>query len=143
MSKPEFVYVTYIETTPEKLWQALTSRDILTAVLRLDRSAIRTGRSARPLPWSRAAKTTDVGEILGADPPQRLSYTFNHVLNDGMRQEQASKVVFILEPYGDLVKPMPSPTRDLQTASCWLRPELGGLPSSPISRACWNPGRRW
>ena len=25
MSKPEFVYVTYIETTPEKLWEALTN----------------------------------------------------------------------------------------------------------------------
>ena len=24
MSKPEFVYTTYIETTPEKLWHALT-----------------------------------------------------------------------------------------------------------------------
>ena len=24
MSKPSFVYVTYINTTPEKLWQALT-----------------------------------------------------------------------------------------------------------------------
>ena len=24
MSKPEFVYITYIETTPEKLWHALT-----------------------------------------------------------------------------------------------------------------------
>ena len=27
MSKPEFVYVTYIETTPEKLWEALTNGD--------------------------------------------------------------------------------------------------------------------
>ena len=27
MSKPEFVYTTYIETTPEKLWQALTSSE--------------------------------------------------------------------------------------------------------------------
>ena len=27
MSKPEFVYVTYIETTPEKLWEALTDSD--------------------------------------------------------------------------------------------------------------------
>ena len=24
MSKPEFVYTTYISTTPEQLWQALT-----------------------------------------------------------------------------------------------------------------------
>jgi hypothetical protein len=29
MSKPEFVYVTYIETTPEKLWHALTDGDFL------------------------------------------------------------------------------------------------------------------
>jgi len=27
MSKPEFVYVTYIETTPEKLWNALTDSE--------------------------------------------------------------------------------------------------------------------
>ena len=27
MSKPEFVYTTYIETTPEKLWLALTDGD--------------------------------------------------------------------------------------------------------------------
>lgn len=27
MSKPQFVYVTYIETTPEKLWEALTSSE--------------------------------------------------------------------------------------------------------------------
>ena len=27
MPKPEFIYVTYIETTPEKLWHALTNGD--------------------------------------------------------------------------------------------------------------------
>ena len=27
MSKPEFVYITYIETSAEKLWQALTDGD--------------------------------------------------------------------------------------------------------------------
>ena len=27
MSKPEFVYVTYIETTPENLWEALTNSE--------------------------------------------------------------------------------------------------------------------
>ncbi|HMH74221.1 MAG TPA: ATPase, partial [Bradyrhizobium sp.] len=27
MSKPEFVYVTYIETTLEKLWDALTKSE--------------------------------------------------------------------------------------------------------------------
>ena len=27
MSKPEFIYVTFIETTPDKLWHALTDAD--------------------------------------------------------------------------------------------------------------------
>ena len=27
MRKPEFIYVSYIETTPEKLWEALTNSE--------------------------------------------------------------------------------------------------------------------
>ena len=27
MSKPSFVYVTYIRSTPEKVWEALTTRE--------------------------------------------------------------------------------------------------------------------
>ena len=48
--------------------------------------------------------TTDVGEILEADPPRRLSYTFHHVLNEAAREEPPTKVVFTLEKYGNLVK---------------------------------------
>jgi len=29
MSKPEFVYTTYIGTSPERLWQALTNGDFI------------------------------------------------------------------------------------------------------------------
>jgi len=28
MTKPSFVYVTYIETTPEKVWHALIDTDV-------------------------------------------------------------------------------------------------------------------
>jgi len=90
--KPEFVYVTYIETTPEKLWQALTSSEF----------------SKRY--WSNTELQSDfkVGSpfalVLEADPPRRLSYTFRHVLNDDMRNERPTKVVFNIEPHGKLVK---------------------------------------
>lgn len=33
MNKSEFVYVTYIRTTPEQLWSALTSPDFMKQVL--------------------------------------------------------------------------------------------------------------
>ena len=47
MSKPEFVYVTYIETTPEKFWQALTDGDFRGATGSAT-DCNPTGRSARP-----------------------------------------------------------------------------------------------
>jgi hypothetical protein len=33
-----------------------------------------------------------------------LSYTFKHVLDDAMSKEPATKVVFAIEPWGNLVK---------------------------------------
>jgi uncharacterized protein YndB with AHSA1/START domain len=103
MSKPEFVYVTYIETTPERLWEALTSSEFIrrywfnTEV----RSDWKVGS-----PWALVmdGKTTDVGEILEAERPRRLSYTFKHVSDEELKKERASKVVFTLEPHGKVVK---------------------------------------
>ena len=33
MTKPELIYTTYIRTTPEKLWNAITNTRIHTSVL--------------------------------------------------------------------------------------------------------------
>jgi len=103
MSKPQFVYVTYIETTPTRLWEALTSSEFTKqywfgAEVRSD------WKIGSPFALLLDGETTDSGEILEADPPRRLSYTFDHVLFDDMRQQKASKVIFVLEPHGDLVK---------------------------------------
>jgi uncharacterized protein YndB with AHSA1/START domain len=101
--RPEFVYVTYIETTPEKLWEALTSSDFTrrywfnTEV----RSDWKVGSSFALV---MDGKTTDIGEILEADRPRRLSYTFKHVLDEELRKEPPSKVVFTIEPHGKIVK---------------------------------------
>jgi len=103
MSKPEFVYVTYIETTPDKLWQALTSSEFSKAYwfgteLRSD------WRVGSPFALVMDGTTSDVGEILEYDPPRRLSYTFQHILRAEFRNERPTKVVFTLEPHGKFVK---------------------------------------
>jgi len=103
MSKPEFVYVTYIETTPEKLWQALTTSEFsqrywFNTELQSD------FKVGSPFALVMNGTTTDVGEILEADPPRRLSYTFHHVLNEEARKQPPTKVVFTLEQHGNLVK---------------------------------------
>ena len=103
MPKPEFVYVTYIETTAEKLWEALTS-SAFTRRYWFDTELRSDWRVGSPIALIMSGKTTDVGEILEADRPRRLAYTFRHVLDTGLAKEGASKVVFSLEPYGKLVK---------------------------------------
>lgn len=103
MPKPEFVYVTYIKTTPEKLWDALTSSEFSKRYW-FDTELRSNWKVGSPFALVMNGTTTDVGEILDADRPRRLSYTFRHVLDDDLAAEPATKVVFALEPHGDLVK---------------------------------------
>jgi uncharacterized protein YndB with AHSA1/START domain len=103
MSKPEFVYVTYIETTPEKLWEALTNSDFSKRYW-WDTSVVSDWRVGSPFSLVLNGKTTDVGEILEAEKPRRLSYTFHHILNEAARNERPSRVTFVIEPHGKLVK---------------------------------------
>jgi uncharacterized protein YndB with AHSA1/START domain len=103
MSKPEFVYVTYVETTPEKLWEALTSSEFsrqywFGTELRSD------WKIGSRLALVMNGTPTDNGEILEADQPRRLSCRFRRVLNDEMRNERPTKVVFVIEPHGKFVK---------------------------------------
>jgi uncharacterized protein YndB with AHSA1/START domain len=103
MHKPEFVYVTYIETTPEKLWEALTSSEFskrywFNTEFRTDWTV------GSPFALVMDGTTTDVGEVLEFDRPRRLSYTFHHVLSEAARKERPTRVTFHLEPHGKLMK---------------------------------------
>ena len=103
MGKPEFVYVTYIETTPAKLWEALTSSEFSKRYW-WDTSVVSDWKVGSPFSLVLNGQTTDVGEILEADRPRRLSYTFHHILSEAARKERPSRVTFVLEPHGKLVK---------------------------------------
>ena len=103
MSKPEFIYVTYIETTPEKLWEALTSSEF-TRRYWFDTELRSDWKVDSPISLVMDGTTTDTGEILELDRPRRLAYSFRHEIDDEMRNEGPTKVVFSIEPHGRLVK---------------------------------------
>jgi uncharacterized protein YndB with AHSA1/START domain len=127
MRKPEFVYVTYIETTPEKLWQALTSSEFskrywFNTELKTD------WKVGSPFALVMNGTTTDVGEVLEFDRPRRLSYTFHHVLSEAARKERPTKVLFKLEPHGKLVK-LTLTHEDFEGGSVVLDPISKGWPA--------------
>jgi uncharacterized protein YndB with AHSA1/START domain len=103
MSKPEFVYTTYIETTADKLWHALTDGDFTERYwfgmhLRSDWKAGSTFEMVR-----KDGTVSDAGKVVECDPPRRLAYTFVN-LSDKYKNDLPALATFVLEPYGNLVK---------------------------------------
>jgi uncharacterized protein YndB with AHSA1/START domain len=102
MSKPEFVYTTYIETTAEKLWQALTDGDFTERYWFGHRVASdwKVGSEYR---FTKERNPTIEGKVLISDPFKRLAYTWDPCSPEAKR-ERTSRVTFDLEPRGKAVK---------------------------------------
>jgi uncharacterized protein YndB with AHSA1/START domain len=103
MSKPEFVYTTFIKTTPEKLWHALTDR-AFTESYWFGCSLTSDWKVGSPMQMMRDGRVMNECVILESDPPRRLSYSWLTVFDEVMKKEQPSRVTFVLEPSQGAVK---------------------------------------
>jgi uncharacterized protein YndB with AHSA1/START domain len=118
MGRPEFVYVTYIRATPERLWQALTDPAFTAAYWGRTYDTDWQKGSDYALTQAGVHVVDPEQVVLEADPPHRLSYTW-HAVNAElalalgwsneflarMAAEPRSKVTFVIEPEeGDTVR---------------------------------------
>ena len=105
MGKHEFVYVTYIATTPQRLWDALTKGEF-TRQYWYDRRIESTWEPGALVAFydGRSDNLTDSGEVLESDPPRRLSYTFRPEFDDEARKMGYSRVTFTIEQQQGAVK---------------------------------------
>jgi uncharacterized protein YndB with AHSA1/START domain len=95
MSKPEFVYVIYIEAPAAKVWEALTQGEHTRHFWsRYVQSEWRVGSRVEFLRADKSKLSHD-GEVLEIDPPRRLVMTFD-VSAEGLG-EPASRVTYELE----------------------------------------------
>ena len=105
MARSTFVYVTYIRTTPEKLWSALTT-DV--EFMKRYWFGVRcesewTAGSA----WKMVhpdGRVSDAGEILEAEPPRRLVIRWQNHFKPELEAEGESFCTMQLEPIGSAVK---------------------------------------
>jgi uncharacterized protein YndB with AHSA1/START domain len=115
MDKPQFVYTTYIATTPERLWQALTEPSF---TRRWWQVALETDwEVGSPMTWDNNGIIIAHPEqiVLESDPYRRLAYTWHtftpeHKERVGdevfakISRERRSRVAFDIEPVGHSVK---------------------------------------
>jgi DNA-binding transcriptional ArsR family regulator/uncharacterized protein YndB with AHSA1/START domain len=119
MDRPQFVYTTYIRTTPEQLWRGLTDPAFTRRYWGLGYETDWTAGSAFSIRLDRddviIADPAQV--ILAAEPYRRLAYAWHtftpewaaaYGISDEVRaryaSEPRSKVTFDIEPLGDVVK---------------------------------------
>lgn len=104
MSKSTFVYVTYIRTTPEKLWSALTGEDFMKQYwFGCHCESEWTVGSA----WKNVSpdgQVMDTGEILESDPPRRLVIRWQNAFKPDLVEEGPSLCTIELEPSAGAVK---------------------------------------
>jgi uncharacterized protein YndB with AHSA1/START domain len=104
MVESRFVYVTYIRTTTQKLWQALIDPEFTRRywVETWQESEWKPGASWRlMIPDGRIG---DSGEILEIEPERRLVLTWRNEFKPEMREEGYSRMTMELEQQGEAVK---------------------------------------
>ena len=98
----EKVFVIYIKTTPERLWDAITD---------FDKRRIYTFGVGVKSNWKAGSSWVGVtpkvptpvteGEILEIDPPRRLVQSFRALWGDDVKSEGTSRVTWEIDPVGD------------------------------------------
>ena len=104
-----YVYATFIRTTKEKLWEALTNGDFTEQYwmgFRLELEP-RAGGRFRMIPAKGGPnKWNDDGKVLACEPGRKLVYEF--AIKDApevaAKRDGYSRVTYELQPMGDLVR---------------------------------------
>ena len=114
MDQPSFVYTTYIRTTPEKLWQALTEPGFTERYWDITFDSDWTTGS--PMTWHQRGVAIADGEqvVVEANPYTHLAYTWHSFTaewaaafdvaedrRERLAAERRSKVTFEIEPLDD------------------------------------------
>jgi uncharacterized protein YndB with AHSA1/START domain len=104
MANSRFVYVTYIRTTPEKLWQALIDPEFTRRywVGTWQESEWKAGSSWRiMIPDGRVA---DTGEVVEIELHKRIVLTWRNEFKPELREEGYSRLTYELQQQGESVK---------------------------------------
>ena len=102
-AKPKFVYVTYIASTAEKVWQALTD-PALTPQYWFGFRVAANGRAGEYMTAiDPDGKEVHRDVILASEPPRRLSYAWRP-LYDEFKHERPSRVTIDITPVRDHVR---------------------------------------
>lgn len=127
MTGSKFVYVTFIRTSPEKLWSALTTPEFIRQYW-FDMTHETDWKVGSP--WKMLfpdGRIADTGEIAEFEPPQRIAFKWRNEFRPELKAEGWSRCVMELEPADDAVKLTVTHTIELENSK-FIEAVSGGWP---------------
>ena len=103
MSQSKFVYVTYIRTSRERLWHALTTREVIEQY-RFGMSVESDWKVGSPWRMYADGSLMDSGEILESVSQTRLAMIWLNEWKPDFKAEGHSRCVYEIEPTGACAK---------------------------------------
>ena len=104
MSSETFVYVTYIRTTPGKLWDALTTPEFIRQYwFGMHQESDWKVGSAWKMLFS-DGRVADAGEVLEAEPGKRLVLKWRNEFREDLQDAGYSRCTYELEQHGEAVR---------------------------------------
>jgi len=128
MTGSSFVYVTYIRSPQQKVWDALTTPEF---------QKIYWFGGHQESSWKKGAAwkmimpdhgLTDSGEILESDPPNRVAIKWRNEFRPELHEEGFSRCTYDLEQQGEVVKLTVTHTIDRENSKL-IQAVSGGWPS--------------
>ena len=127
MTGSKFVYVTFIRTTPEKLWSALTTPEFIRQYW-FDMTHETDWKVGSP--WKMLfpdGRIADMGEIAEFEPPRRLAIKWRNEFRPELKAEGWSRCVMELEPADNAVKLTVTHTIEFENSK-FIEAVSGGWP---------------
>jgi uncharacterized protein YndB with AHSA1/START domain len=126
-SNATFIYVTFIRTTPERLWSALTSPEF---TRKYWYGTHQESDWEAGSPWRLVfadGRVADTGEVVEIDPPRRLVLKWRNEFRPELNAEGYSRCTLALEPVDGAVKLTVTHTMD-RAESKLIEAVSGGWP---------------
>jgi len=104
MAKVEYVYVTYISTSPKKLWNALIDSEMTRKYWQHENASDwKPGSKWAHLRFDKERTPDIVGKVVESSPPKRLVLTWAFPADEA-RALKHSRVTIEIEPYRKVVR---------------------------------------
>jgi len=127
MAESQFVYVTFIRTTQERLWRALTEPEFTRQFWMGTTQNFEGTLGASWLLKFSDVRMADSGEVMEIDPPRRLVLKWRNELYPELTAEGYTRMTYTLEPTEEAVKLTITHTME-KSDSEFIKKVSGGWP---------------